>query len=305
MVDGELEIGCDSSCINVEVPPDSINVEVPIESIQVHVPPDSIKVEAVVEPNPVTVKASDPVVVSYIVIHQSTGDTAGLAVQADSHYIHFPPFRPLSTGLAGLEVPKPIEGPLRKSLDNLSQCETIEVTVRGMASRTKFFDPTKEGNIWDQLRKEYQGELSMDDRMNCGLANARAISAVASLLPDTDELEFGRGSVPDAWNNAQEIFDLVRCVITESPGAREDQCSLAPSDCAGKTREVCRAQRIRNLLFRLCDSETFHLSSNDFSVTVEMIGLSRNIHPSAGHGWENQSVVVKMRSRGYCGHGGG
>ena len=145
----------------------------------------------------------------------------------------FRPLSPLTTESDGITVPDRTREWLNQFYRSLSSCGDVRLTVTGYASRKGFGDPQHQ-SIWSDLNGDKGQVTERVKRMNCGLANLRALTVVSALFGLTETEYEERGF--DALKKAKEALDC--------------SCSGEDTKCL-----AAKAKKVQQRLLGLCAPE--------------------------------------------------
>lgn len=212
--------------------------------------PPEMTLRAVVDPPELTVKALFQDVATPPHSH-GQGRPFIVVPDGEATPVYVVPFRPLSpltTQDKGIEIPRRTREWLDEFSRSLGTCDDVRVTVTGYASRRGFGDP-RHRSTWSQVADD-----DVQQTMNCGLANLRALTVVAAMVDS-------RGQADDRWAVAKralsrECSDQVECV----PGREctPQKACRGAEDCGAREECCClldKAETVRDRLLDLCPSE--------------------------------------------------
>ena len=217
-------------------------------TVEARLDPSDVTLRAVVDPPELTVKAELP---DGTIPDHSHGQSRPLIVVPNGdmvtpvYVVPFRPLSPLTTRSQGISIPPRTREWLGEFYKSLQECGDVRVTVTGYASRRGFGDPRHQ-SIWGQVAND-----QIQQTMNCGLANLRAITVVSALLGSTGS-EHAR-------------LAAARHALEECHSHR--QC-LSAGDCDPE-RECCclhqKAETVRDRLLDLCTTplEEWNVGGDD------------------------------------------
>ena len=281
----EAMVGIDPGEIVVNVPEDTINVEavLPQGAVMVEVPEPKVETRVIVQQIP----AKDVTIVD--------GSDPIPTIKSNHYTVSFPRFQPLATRSEGLELPSAAKQWLKRFRTDIENCGRVKVTVSGGASPTDFVDPEPSENVWKVLRYEIKKKdrdgPSMDDLMNCGLANMRSIAAAKELAGG---IKPKTGASRDVWD---ELMDSAEKVMDDLK--RKEDVRLGNQEEA----MLDRSRRIFGSLKDLCRSEKTNRSVGNLQIKLVTYGLSDGEFTSRG-----QSAQIALKTEngqvGSCNIGG-
>ena len=220
-------------------------------TVKAELDPSELTVRAELDPSELIVKAEFPD--GIIPVHSHSQDRPFIIVPNGTesavpvYVVPFDALSPLTTSDKGIYIPRRTRDWLREFYRSLSACGKPSVTVTGYASRRGFGDPQHE-SIWQTVLEK---DDPLGERMNCGLANLRALAVTSALVGSTtgdrDSLVAGAKDELDANCEAPQA-----CGLQEE--CRPEQCG-DEQEC-GPQQECCclhrKAENVRSKLHALC-----------------------------------------------------
>ena len=210
--------------INADVRPPELTLKTRVE-------PADLKVRVEVPPNP-------PPEPHIVVIRNGTKSVAPV------YAVPFRALSPISSKAEGIVISPRTEEWLGELYRSLAACGDVRVTVTGHASRRGFGDPQHQSFWRDAIDDDEDTK-----RMNCGLANLRALKVASTLFASTG----GQGD-------------------GESLAAAVEAEKHLGETCPDPSRHCrLRAEQVRDDLFGLCPPpEPWEWSGTDNGVTVRV-----------------------------------
>ena len=220
-------------------------------TVKAELDPPELTVRAELDPSELVIKPEFPD--GIIPVHSHSQDRPFIIVPNGTesavpvYVVPFDALSPLTTSDQGIYIPRRTRDWLREFYRSLSACGEPSVTVTGYASRRGFGDPQHE-SIWQTVLEK---DDPLGERMNCGLANLRALAVTSALVGSTtgdrDSLVAGAKDELDANCEAPQA-----CGLQEE--CRPEQCG-DEQEC-GPQQECCclhrKAENVRSKLHALC-----------------------------------------------------
>ena len=237
----------DPLTIKTEIDPSDLTVKAMVEPVEVNVKAD-------VGIPDLTIRAEIPEGVIPRHSHQNTsmvilGGSQGVA---PVYVVPFDAPSPLTTSSRGLSINREMRRWLGGFYASLSECNDVRLRVTGYASRKGFGDP-EHRSLWKKVLRDDEATA----RMNCGLANLRALAAVSALFGSTGP------ELP---------------ALREATTALDKRCPNGEAGCLFR-----KAVDVRNKIFDMCPaSARLEWQPKDDDRSGPAVGVNAWSKPSDG-----------------------